>query len=83
MAELLQPIGELSSAMANVEVPDSVAEAALAEVLKSAGQEDVGYEPESNWLITASLDRQLPKRSELHAKPAQRELRRAVWRSKL
>lgn len=43
MAELLQPLGELSSAMANVEVPDSVAEAALAEVLKCASEEDVGY----------------------------------------
>lgn len=40
MSELMQPIAELSSAMAGLQVPDSVAEATLAEVLAGGVEED-------------------------------------------
>lgn len=42
MAELLKPIGELSSAMAQMEVPDAAAEATLAEVLAGTSAVEVG-----------------------------------------
>mmetsp|Transcript_14946 Transcript_14946/g.45251 ORF Transcript_14946/g.45251 Transcript_14946/m.45251 type:complete len:247 (+) Transcript_14946:31-771(+) len=46
MSQLLAPIGELQSAMAQVEISDAAAEAAIAEVLSGASEADAAAEEE-------------------------------------